>query len=186
MPDTSSSISSAQRAFQDLLVASSLPRRLDIVQLQPVWRAEAAARSRRAELDARIFDAFLRSQDIHVRRLVLYDLPSDEGGDVGSYRRADAQHRAWVGALVRDLFYLGMPALQTGAPYRIKHLILDRVDRRGPLPIEDGWSDGSQTDWQQRFEQVWRSPEAIDNNLAPPEYPRGPRADRDPRWYLWT
>jgi hypothetical protein len=167
-------------AFARVARAESLPARLDLIQLDVCWRSDPDAIRVRDELDQRIYRELMAGASVTVRRLVLYDIPSDER----EHRPRNAIHMDWVDGLVRDLYHLDMPGLGADAHYQIKQVILDRAGRPDHLP-PDGVSTESGDGWASQFEQLWRHPRSIQNNLVPAGLISGPEADRDPGRDLW-
>ena len=184
MPDHDTADQIRER-FEQLCDCEHLPAELSIVQYGSCWRSDAVTRRLAGRLDLRLFQSFLLGEAMHVRRIVLYDIPSDEGGTPERYQDANKNHVKWIRSLIRDLYYLGMPQQQLGAPYRLKHLVLGRIDFETSDWLADDWADGSPSDWQSAFEEEWHRPGCIENNLQPAEFPVGPRGDRDFRRYLW-
>lgn len=167
-------------AFAGIARAQSLPARLELIQLDACWRSDPDAIRVRNELDQRIYRELVAGAAVTVRRLVLYDIPSDER----EHRRRNAIHTDWIDGLVRDLHHLGITRLGADAPYQIKQVILDRAGRPDSLP-PDGISTDADESWATQFEELWRHPRSIENNLVPAGLISGPEADRDPGRDLW-
>jgi hypothetical protein len=164
--------------FAELTCCGELPKRLDVVQTAPAWSQNERWMSIRDKLDAMIFSQFMRGRTLSVRRIVFLEPPP------GLAERVAEEHRGWVRGLVRDLYQLDMPDRGKKGEYRIRQLIREPHPAESP-DLKDGWSDGEGGAWSRAFEQAWSALRAIENNLRPADFPQGPAADRDPRWYLW-
>jgi hypothetical protein len=164
--------------FADLLGLREWPRQLDIAQTTTAWSQDEQWMSMRDEIDGLLFSRFIQAEKIIVRRLVFLEPPLGVDSVVAD------EHRRWVAGLVRDLYHLDMPERGKDAPYRVRQLIRDPDPVQSPR-LDDGWSGDQNGPWSQAFEALWSALGSIENNVLPPDFPVGPVADRDPRWYLW-
>jgi hypothetical protein len=175
---TELSAHTAIERFGALVAAPELTGELRLLQFDAVWRADPDARLLAERVDALIVRAMLTGAPLTVRRLVLYDLPSDEGGS-DRHTAHTLAHRAVIERLSRHLHLLDMPRLGDRAPYRVRQWILSRVDRPDPmLKLADDFSLDAASDWSVAFDTLWEDPRAIENNLLPAGFPRGPDSDR--------
>jgi len=165
--------------FAELMGLREWPQRLDIAQTATAWAQDSQSMAIRDELDASVFSRFIQAEDLIVRRLVFLEPPSDVPSIVAD------EHRRWVGGLVRDLYQLDMPDNGRDAPYRVRQLIRSAHPSESPPSLDDGWGVSKGGRWSEAFEELWSTLGAIENNVLPSDFPVGPPADRDPRWYLW-
>jgi hypothetical protein len=153
------------------------------VQLADRWYTEPAWAGIRDNLDLALFRWMLRGRPGRIRRLLLYDPPSDLGGTPAYYERAKVEHERWVTRVRRQLTALGAPSSAgpsavRGQDYRVGLMILPRVGRP-VIDVPDGiWLDT-------------RPPHAVDaawqaNGMIPLDPHEGtiigPYSDRSPLW----
>lgn len=163
----------------EIAALPELPSQLVIVQLSAAWRTPQLRQVGR-ELDAVLLRRLLRGEPCEVRRLVLYDIPSDEGGATGHGAATEA-HREMLERLARHHAVLR----SAGARHEYRQWVLGRAGRPdGALPaIEDGWR-ALDAPWAS-FDSLWADERAIGHNPTPPGFPVGPPADRSYVMRLW-
>ncbi|WP_232425152.1 hypothetical protein [Pseudofrankia inefficax] len=155
-----------------------------VIQVDPAWFTDPTWADVRDGLDLLLFRrTFGASGPFSLRRMMLYDPPSDTGGDATRYQRAVAEHGEWTRRVRRQLAACGAAgsagkAMPAGQDYEVRQLILDRVGAAQPPPIPDGiWfgnAPGTAT-------AAWATPGLIP--LDPHEDQIiGPHRDRNPLW----
>lgn len=169
--------------FERLLV-EPLPAELCLIQLADPWFTDARYIAVRNLLDQRIYEHLVvNPASMRVRRVVLYDIPSD----CERHADANAEHSGWITALVRQLLYLDAaptPGVETASSQvdaQLRQYILGRGRQGASRPPDGVFFDVE----SERFERVWTSPTTIQNNLVPSELLSGPWQDRDASRYLW-
>jgi hypothetical protein len=155
-----------------------------VIQVAPAWFTDTDWAAVRDRLDLRLFRRTLGTADpFSLRRMMLYDPPSNLGGDPAHYQRAAAAHADWIRRVRRQLAACGATgsagkALPAGQDYEVRQLILDRVGAAPPPPIPDGiWF----RDPPAAAATAWATPGLIP--LDPHEDQIiGPHRDRNPLW----
>lgn len=97
------------------------------------------------------------SSDAPVRRMILYDLPSDVGANEAGYARWRAEHRAWKTQLQQGLAL--MSAAQR-ARLEVREFILERgavVEQEFPTQLLDHLAS-AEPSWAAAFDAVWDGP----------------------------
>ncbi|GAA4449430.1 hypothetical protein [Phytohabitans houttuyneae] len=157
---------------------------VSIVQLASRWYGDPAWAAVRDDLDLAVFRWLLRGRPGRVRRLLLYDPPSDPASRPPDYEQAKAEHNRWVTRVRRQLAALGAPSSAgpgavRGQDYRVGLVILPRAGRSPTLDLPDGiWLDSAPP---AAFDRVWQAPGKIP--LDPHEATIiGPYSDRSPLW----
>lgn len=165
-------------AFEQLLDAAEPPPTLDLVQCDLRWLDRWE--KRREELDRCLFEWALSAR-MRVRRVLLYDLPSDLSS-AGNHQHMTTLHRRWVRGLKRDQALLGsLPSPGSdGTCYQMRLHVLGRGASIGTFP-----DDAVHTVPNQAFQALWDNPANVRNYEVTIEF-EGPAADREPEQHLWT
>jgi hypothetical protein len=181
---TTASGSLSRTDWEDAVEHVAAASRVLVIQVSPSWFTDDTWAALRDRLDLRLFRRTLgRSEPFTVRRMVLYDPPSNLGGDPSRYQRAAAAHADWIRRVRRQLAACGAAgsagkALPAGQDYEVRQLILDRVGAAPPPPIPDGIWIG---DIPESAAAAWATPGLIP--LDPHEDQIiGPHRDRNPLW----
>jgi hypothetical protein len=155
------------------------------VQVSTGWFTDPDHQRLRDDIDLLLFRRALKERSaFRFRRVLLYDPPSDLGGDAVRYAAAQAEHAAWLGRVRRQLAAIGAEgsaggSLPAGCEYTVRQLILGRVGTTENIAVEDGlWADAAPP---AQVEAAWADPRLIP--LDPhEELIIGPHRDRNPLW----
>jgi hypothetical protein len=155
-----------------------------IIQVAAHWFVDSAWFRTRDRLDLLLFRRALSAGDpFDFRRIMLYDPPSDLGGNEERYRMASREHQEWIRRVRRQLAACGASgsagkALPDDQDYAAKLLILDRVGAAPPPRLDDGLWPGNPPN---EVAAAWELPGLIP--LDPHEETIiGPHRDRNPLW----
>jgi hypothetical protein len=155
-----------------------------LVQLGERWYTDPQWARVRDDVDLALFKRLLHGGPALVRRILLYDPPSDVGGALPDYRRAKAEHERWISRVRRQLCAVDAPssaALSSarGQDVRARLVILPRTGQQSTVNAQDGiWLDGPPPD---HVLAAWQTPGLIpldphEENII------GPHSDRNPLW----
>lgn len=156
-----------------------------VVQLATRWLTDREWATLRDQLDLALFRAALRNPRARsVRRLLLYDPPSDLGGAVQGYQRAKLEHQQWLARVRRQLAALGARSsaggsLPQGCDYQARLVILPRAGQPSTIKVNDGiWTDDAPP---ADVTAAWQADGLIpldphEENIV------GPHSDRNPLW----
>ncbi|MFC7385686.1 hypothetical protein [Sphaerisporangium rhizosphaerae] len=155
------------------------------VQLATQWVDSGDWASIRDDLDLALFRVALRQgRAFRFHRLLLYDLPSDQGDSPSGYDRSHEEHDRWLARVRRHLALVGAEGsagtrLPLGSQYRVRLVILSRVGQPSTIEVQDGlWVDVPPP---AEVSAAWSSEGLIP--LDPHEEDIiGPHSDRNPLW----
>jgi hypothetical protein len=155
-----------------------------LVQLTERWYTDPQWARVRDDLDLALFRRLLHGRPALVRRLMLYDPPSDVGGAPPDYQRAKAEHERWIARVRRLLCAVDAPSSAMlssarGQDVRGRLVILPRTGQAPTVNVRDGiWLDAPPPD---EVLVAWQTPGLIP--LDPHEESIiGPHSDRNPLW----
>lgn len=121
-------------------VDPSMVTRVIISQASPSWIIDDGLCALGDALECWISKVVILSRKARVKRLLLYDLPSDLGGDESEHRRLVGIHRARMKAISRFRQIVNTwPETQLGQDerYAVRALVLPRVGETENWPAQD-------------------------------------------------